>query len=114
MDESHFNLGVNRPRPKSSSGDFERHDTVVNNTVFGREALEEPEVDVAHGSEKFEVVLRNILLSRKGSIQATEGRSLPDDVVGVKVKRSFDFIERLAMKVLIHARQVSGNTVIVH
>ena len=47
MEEPHFNLRLNRPGPIFSSGDFERHDAVVNNTVFGREALEELEADIA-------------------------------------------------------------------
>jgi len=38
VDEPHFNLGVNRPGPIPTSGDFERHHTIVNNSVFGREA----------------------------------------------------------------------------
>jgi hypothetical protein len=65
VDKPHFNLRINWRRPKSSSGDFERYDAVVENTVFGREALEGLEVDVAHGREEFEIVLRKILLSRK-------------------------------------------------
>jgi hypothetical protein len=60
--------------------------------------------------EEFIVVLRNILLSGERSIQAIEGRSIPDDVVGVKIERRFDFIDYLTMKVLFHACEVScGN-----
>jgi hypothetical protein len=70
--------------------------------------------DVAHGCEEFAVVLGNNLLSGARSIQTTEGRSFPNDVVGVKVERRFDFIDGLAVKVLLHARQVSGNPVVVH
>src|SRR5262249_24561882 len=110
----HLNLLVDRPGPISRSGDFKRHDAVVNNTVFRREALEELDADVAHGFEEFAVVLRNILLSGEGSIQAIEGRSVPDDVVGVKVERRFDFIDSLTVKVLLDARQVSSNTVLIH
>jgi len=112
VDEPHFNLRIKRPGPISSSGDFERHDAVVNNAVFGRETLEALEANVAHGCEEFAVVLRNIMLSGERSIQAIEGRSVPDDVVGVKVERRFDFINGLTVEVFFHARQVSSNTVV--
>jgi hypothetical protein len=114
VDEPHFNFRVNRPGPISTPSNFERHHAVVNNTVFGREALQALEADVAHGCEEFKVVLRNILLSGERSIQAIEGRSIPDDVVGVKIERRFDFIDYLTMKVLFHACQVASNTVVVH
>ena len=67
-----------------------------------------------HGCEEFPVVLRNILLSGERSIQAIEGRSVPDDVLGVKVERRFDFIDSLTVKVLTHTRQVSSNSIVVH
>jgi hypothetical protein len=109
-----FQFSRQPARANIHSDNFERHYAVVDNTVFGREALQALEADVAHGCEEFIVVLRNILLSGERSIQAIEGRSIPDDVVGVKIERRFDFIDYLTMKVFFHAFQVSSNTVVVH
>src|ERR1043166_3835396 len=100
--------------PVSIFRHLERDDAVIHNTLFGSETLKKLELHITHGRKEFPVILGTSFLPGKGSIKAIRGRCFPNDVVSESIERRFDLIQRFAVKVALHRRQILCYAIPIH
>jgi hypothetical protein len=112
--QSHFNLAADWKMPVSILRHLERDDAVIHNAIVGSEALKKLELHITHGGKEFPVILGGSFLPGEGSIKAIQGRCFPKDVIGKRLKRRFNLIQRFALEVILHGRQILGYAVSIH
>src|SRR5687768_6616107 len=100
--------------PVSIFRHLERDDAVIHHTLFGSEALKKLELYITHGRKEFPVILGSSFLPGKRSIKAIRGRCFPNDVVSESLERRFDLIQRFAVEVALHSRQIFGYAIPIH
>src|SRR5262245_63340311 len=100
--------------PVSSFRHLERDDAVIHNTLSGSEALKKLELHITHGRKEFPVILGSSFLPGKGSIEAIRGSCFPNDVIGESFERRFDLIQRFAVEVALHSRQILCYPIPIH
>ena len=108
MNQPHFNLAADWKISVSILGHLERDDAVIHNAIFDSEPLKKLELRITHGRKEFLVIRGSSFLPGEGSIKTIRGRCFPNDVVGKRLERRFDLIQRFAVEVALHSRQILG------
>jgi hypothetical protein len=75
---------------------------------FGSEPLKKLELNITHGRKEFPVILGSSFLPEKERLRPLRAGCFPNDVFGKRLERHFDLVQRFAVEVALHNREILG------